>query len=167
MKTDIDSLIADLTCDQMMKCQDARLKLVAMGSVAVPALVEALLSRKQWVRWEAAKALSQIGDPASAEALIKALEDKVFDIRWIAAEGLVGIGKDALVPLLKALIGNSDSVWLRGSAHHLLTDMYLDELEEVLKPVITALEGLEPSVTVPVAAEIALDKLRKVRIARE
>jgi HEAT repeat protein len=161
MKTDIDSLIDELNCDQMMKCQEARLKLVAMGSLAVPALVRALSNRKQWVRWEAAKALSQIGDPASLQALVKALDDKEFDIRWIAAEGLVGMGRDALVPLLKALINNPDSLWLRDSVHHVLTDMYLDELEEVLKPVITALEGLQPSVTVPVAAEITLDKLRK------
>ena len=44
-----------------------------MGHKAVPFLVKALGNKKYWVRWEAAKALAQIGDP-TAMAARKALD---------------------------------------------------------------------------------------------
>jgi HEAT repeat protein len=134
----IDSLIADLVCDDVVK---------------------ALGSKKYWVRWEAAKALTQIGDPTATAALIKALEDKEFDVRWLAAEGLINIGREAVVPLLEALIDNSKSIWMQQGAHHILHDMHRGDLDQVLRPVMSALEDVEPYVEVPVAARKALDKL--------
>ncbi len=61
----IDSLIADLTCDDVLKCQKARRTLVEMGNPAVAPFIEALSSPIHWVRWEAAKGLGEIGDPSS------------------------------------------------------------------------------------------------------
>jgi len=75
MNKNTDSLIADLHCDDTMRCQHARRALVAMGESAVVPLTEALSSEKYWVRWEAAKALGQIGSSTAVESLIKALED--------------------------------------------------------------------------------------------
>ena len=69
----VDSLITDLVCDDVILCQKARRQLVVMGHKAVPSLVEALGNKKYWVRWEAAKALAQIGDP-TAMAARKALD---------------------------------------------------------------------------------------------
>ena len=158
-KEDITSLVDDLTCDDIIKCQKARRSLVDMGHAAVPSLIEALGSKKNWVRWEAAKALSQIGDPAATDALIKALEDKEFDLRWLAAEGLINIGKPAMIPLLRCLLENANSLWLREGAHHILHDMDRGEWNEDLKPVIAALESFEPSVEVPIAAKKSLDTL--------
>jgi HEAT repeat protein len=155
----IGSLINDLVCDDVITCQKARRQLVAIGHRAVPSLVKALGSKKYWVRWEAAKALTQIGDPTATAALINALEDKEFDVRWLAAEGLINIGREAVVPLLEALIDNSKSIWMQQGAHHILHDMNRGDLNQVLRPVMSALEDVEPSVEVPVAARKALDTL--------
>jgi HEAT repeat protein len=155
----IGSLINDLVCDDVITCQKARRQLVAIGHRVVPSLVKALGSKKYWVRWEAAKALTQIGDSTATAALIEALEDKEFDVRWLAAEGLINIGQNAVVPLLEALIENSKSTWLRQGAHHVLHDMNRGDLDEALRPVMSALEDVEPSVEVPVAARKALDTL--------
>jgi hypothetical protein len=155
----IDSLITDLVCDDVILCQKARRQLVVMGHKAVPSLVKALGNKKYWVRWEAAKALAQIGDPTATAALIKALEDKEFDVRWLAAEGLINIGREAVAPLLEALIDNPKSIWLWQGAHHILHDMNRGDLDKVLRPVMKALEDVEPYVEVPVAARKALDTL--------
>jgi HEAT repeat protein len=155
----IDSLIADLVCDDVITCQKARRQLVAMGHKVVPSLVKELGNKKFWVRWEAAKALGQIGDPTATAALIKALEDKEFDVRWLAAEGLINIGLQAVVPLMEALIDSPKSIWLRQGAHHVLHDMDRGDLNKVLRPVMLALEDVEPYVEVPVAARKALDSL--------
>lgn len=158
----INSLIADLDSEDGLVRVRARRSLVAIGGPAVRSLVKALASRKQWVRWEAAKAMGQIGDPAAAQALVWALEDDMFDVRWLAAEGLIAIGREALVPLLRALVERSDSEWLREGAHHVFHDLARgrSDLKGVLQLVLAALEDVEPSLEVPVAAETAVKKLR-------
>lgn len=161
MENNIDSLIADFTCDDVTGCQVARRKLVSIGSAAVGPLVRELASPTHWVRWEAAKALGQIGDKTAAEALVKALEDKEFDVRWLAAEGLINIGRDALKPLLTALADHGDkSIWLRRGAHHVLHDMRRGKLDAILRPVMVALEDITPSAEVLSAASQALNALR-------
>ena len=162
IKQEIESLISEFTCDDVIRCQNARRSLVAMGSKAVPPLVNALSNKKHWVRWEAAKALSQIGDPIATRALIKALEDKEFDVRWLAAEGLIVIGKDVLVPLLQILIDKPKSVRLREGAHHVLHDMDRDNLDGILRPLMGALESRIPTLEVPVAARKALDIMMNI-----
>jgi HEAT repeat protein len=154
------SLVADLDSRDGQVRVRARKSLVAIGGRAVKPLVKALASKKEWVRWEAAKALGQIGDPAAVQALIKALEDKMFDVRWLAAEGLISIGRVVLVPLLQVLMDHPDSLWLQEGVHHVLHDLNKGDLTEILRPVIFALEGFEPSVEAPLAAEIALEALK-------
>jgi HEAT repeat protein len=157
----IATLVSELNCDQIIRCQKARRELVAIGREAVPSLVKALASKKKWVRWEAAKALSQIGDPAATAVLVKALEDKEFDIRWLSAEGLIKIGEEAIAPLLKALIDDSPSIWLQEGAHHVLHEVDRGNWDAILKPVMEALEGFQPSVDAPLAARMALEAIAK------
>jgi HEAT repeat protein len=145
-----------------LKCQRARRALVALGVPVIPHLVKALRSKKQWVRWEAAKALGEIRDPAATRALVAALEDKMFDVRWLAAEGLIAIGPLAVVPLLRALIRHPDSLWMREGAHHALHDMKKGELDKILQPVIAALEEIDFQVLVPPAAQAALEEILKL-----
>jgi HEAT repeat protein len=160
MEKNINSLVEDFTCDDVIKCQTARRELVNMGNEAVPLLVKALSDKRHWVRWEAAKALGQIGDKAATEALVKALEDKEFDVRWLAAEALVNIGKDSLKPLLMALADHGDkSIWLRRGAHHVLHDIDRSGLDDILHPVMYAVEDTSPSIIVLQIAEKALDSL--------
>jgi HEAT repeat protein len=159
----IVSLIADLTSDDGVVRVKARRELVSSGDEAVKPLIKALADRNQWVRWEAAKALGQIGSPAATHALVEALEDRMFDVRWLAAQGLVNIGHEAVIPVLSALIERADSTWTREGAHHVLHDLAQGELKAVLRPVLAALEDVDSSVEVPLVAQAALNVLKPHR----
>jgi HEAT repeat protein len=160
----IGSLIAGLASDDGMTRVKARHALVSVGDKAIKPLIKALADRNQWVRWEAAKALGQIGSSVATHALIKALEDRMFDVRWLAAQGLIAIGPDAITPILKALIERPDSIWMREGAHHVLHDLARGELKEVLWPVVATLEDVDSPVEVPFAAEAALNALKHMGI---
>jgi HEAT repeat protein len=160
-KPTIKSLIADLASQDGVVRVKARLQLVAYKKRAVAPLIKTLSNENDWVRWEAAKALSQIGNPESIQALLEALSDKKFEVRWLAAEGLIRIGRKAIVPLLEALVKHSDSYWLRQGIHHVLHDINRGNIRKVLRPVLAALEGPEPSLEVPQAAQAALAALAK------
>nr|PZN18096.1 MAG: PBS lyase [Chloroflexota bacterium] len=139
----------------------ARRALVEFGSPAREPLVAALRSPSHTVRWEAAKALSELADPASAPALVQALTDERFDVRWLAAMGLIALQQAGLAPLLEALEQASwDKVLLRDGARHILRTQLSGPHGSVLAPVVAALEGTEPAVTVPLAAYRALAALR-------
>ena len=155
----ITPLINDLTCKDVYKCRRARQTLVDMGDPAVPYLVDALKSRKLWVRWEAAKALGQIPGPTATNALVDALGNGMFDVRWIAAEGLIPRGREALVPLMRALIEKSDLAWFREGAHHVLFDLSRGGLGRLVKPMLEALENVDSSVEVPLKAKALLETI--------
>jgi HEAT repeat protein len=161
VKATIKSLIADLASKDGVVRVKARRQLVAYKKLSVAPLIRTLSNKNDWVRWEAAKALSQIGNQKAIQALLKALSDEKFEVRWLAAEGLIRIGRKAIVPLLKTLVNHSDSYWLREGIHHVLHDMNTGKITEVLRPVLVALEGTEPSLEVPVTAKAALDTLIK------
>jgi len=158
----IEFAISELASKSSFARVDAREYLVSMKDKAVPQLTEALRSDNQWVRWEAAKALSKIGDPAASQALINALEDKMFDVRWIAAEGLIVIGRKALIPLLATLTKKGDSLWLREGAHHVIHDLMREDLKSVFGPVLDAIEKPQGKLEVPLSAEKALGELQKI-----
>ena len=141
----------------------ARRSLVAMGKSAVPALAEALRNKKYLIRWEAAKALKEIGEPAAAPALVNALEDEEFDVRWIAAEGLIQLNIYGVIPLLRALKERGDSTLLREGAHHVFHDLSKGALRKYLAPVLDVLEGREPGEMVPMAALRALELLDQMK----
>ena len=79
------NLMTTLTSKDGLARKRAREELVEIGQPAVPYLLEALKDKRRDVRWEAAKALSEIGDPRAALALVSALEDNDPGIRWLAA----------------------------------------------------------------------------------
>lgn len=160
-KATISSLIADFASKDGIVRVKARQQLVNYRGRSIAPLIKALSNENNWVRWEAAKALSQIGSPSSIQALINALEDKMFDVRWLAAEGLIRIGRKAIVPILEALVKNANSFWLREGIHHVLHDMNKGNLGTVLRPVLLALEDTGQSLQVPLTARAALDALIK------
>jgi HEAT repeat protein len=156
----IHSLIAALKSDDGRAREAARQGLVAIGKPAVRPLIQALDNPNHYVRWEATKALGEIGDPAAAGALVRTMEDDPrFEVRWLAAEGLITLGIDGLPPLLQALVERSDSVWLLEGARHVLHVLAREGLGPLVSPVLTALVDMEPELEVPEAASIALDKL--------
>jgi HEAT repeat protein len=156
----LESLIEDLgNKDELVRVK-ARLQLVSYKSRSVASLINLLTDKNDWVRWEAAKALGQIGNPSSIQALLEALADKSFEVRWLAAEGLIKIGRKAIVPSLMALVNSSDSYWLREGVHHVLHDMNKRKTQKVLQQVLVALEGLQPALEAPLVAKIAVGYLK-------
>ncbi len=66
----VPALMSDLTCDDVIKCRNARQQLVAKADAAAEPLEKALANRDHCVRWEAVRALSQIGSPSATRLLI-------------------------------------------------------------------------------------------------
>jgi len=171
----IETLINTLSSHKDRAREGARHTLVAMGKAAVPSLIKALKNKSALMKWEAAKALEEIGDPETAPVLVGALEDDNFDVRWLAAEGLIKMNIRGLKPLLEALELRGDSVLLREGAHHVFHDLTKGGLRKYLVPVLASLEALEPGdevpwmashelgVEVPLAARRALEMLEKLK----
>ncbi len=158
----IQSLIVDLQNSDGSIRQDARHTLVLIGKPAVDPLIPLLKHPDDDVRWEAAKALAEIGDPRAASGLAELLLDHNFGVRWLGAEALIPIGRGALEPLLEKLTEHPESSWLRRGVLHILHDLAKKDpgLKKVLGPVITALEGPEPEIGCLGPAYAALDMLK-------
>jgi HEAT repeat protein len=156
-RKDIDELVAELGSKSAVERRDARAALVRLGAAAVSPLMNALGDREQHVRWEAAKALAEIADPAAAERLIAALADKDTDVRWVVGSALIAIGREAVKPLLSRLTQSDLPDGVHAGAHHVLHDLAeRQDLASLLQPVLKAYNEPEPSVAVPLAASKAL-----------
>ncbi len=162
-KDDITALIGGLAMKDAVGRQMARARLVSLGASAVPALIECLTDRRRLLRWEAAKALGDIADPAAAGVLLRSFDDKDTDVRWLAAMGLAALGLDGLRPLLFALQARPDSIWLREGAHHVCHKLGGRSLRfaALVHPLQTALDRAEPETAVPLAAYAVLAELQK------
>jgi len=157
----IKSLVFILSSRDGLLRQTVRRSLVAIGAPAVGALASALRDSNQTVRWEAAKALGEIGSPEAAPALVAALEDSDFGVRWLAAEGLIGLGREGMKHLLQALIEQRESDWLREGAIHVLRSLVTRGLHDLASPVLAALADAEPRVEVVNRAQAALDEIAR------
>jgi HEAT repeat protein len=158
--TEIQALVAELNCESRITCRKARRALVGKGQPAVPHLASALKQGQGILPLEATKALGSIGGPQAIKALIQALEDERFEVRWSAAEALIKIGREAVAPLLEALVKKGDSPWLRDDAHHVFSDTEDLKMRLFLAPVLKALDDDLPRLEVPLAAKKALDALK-------
>jgi len=161
LETTIKNLITSLSSSIDLTRIKAREELVAIGKPAVPFLIEALKDSNHLMRWEAVKALGEIGDPEAALALVEALEDEEFEVRWRAAEALIRMNAKGLKPLLDALIHHADSAFLREGAHHVLHELARRGLRAYLAPVLIALGSFEPAVEVPAAALHAMETMEE------
>ena len=156
-------LVGELADRSPATRERAREALVALGTPAVPLLIQLLSHHKPHVRWEAAKALGGVADPIAATALVNALEDPDGDVRWLAAEGLIVLSLEGVQPLLAALLERAQSSWFCQSAHHVLHTLAKKRrLGPILRPVLAALDKPEPQVGAPLAAYAALSKLREL-----
>mgnify|MGYP000931500812 CR=1 FL=1 len=123
-------------------------------------LILALKNKKPVLRWEAAKALGEIGSAKAAPAFVAALEDKNFGVRWLAAEGLITLGKSGLKPLAQALRQTPKSHWLREGAHHVLRVLEDKGLRELVSPLVSALESYSPETEIAPQADALLRALK-------
>lgn len=138
----------------------ARHELARMGGLEVlRGLFAALVSCDRHERWEAAKTLAELSDPAAAPALVNALEDNDEDVRWVAAEGLAALGRPGLIAVLDGVTRRSKSVDFCKAAHHALHTLRQKGWEDAINPVLAALDTPEPQITAPPEAFQALQKL--------
>lgn len=150
--SDIEQHLRDLASADGNIRRAARIALVTAGSPTVPGLISALQSPNADARWEAAKALTEIRDLGAAPALVVALTDERPGVRWLAAEALSLMGRPALDALLHGLVQHSESVWFREGTHHVLQVLAKGDLREVLAPLLSALDSVEPNIGVLVPA---------------
>ncbi len=109
-------------------------------------LGKALKNSKRWeVRWEAAKALGNIADPASTGVLIAALDDENQDVGCVAAASLASLGDAAIQPLLLALMKQPTSRCLRAGVRHVLRERKAEHSKDQYRGVLAAIEtGVVP-----------------------
>ena len=155
----IELRVRELASRDGLIVQHARASLAGYGRSAVPALLRALNDENDQSRWEAARVLGEIRDPATAPALVKVLTDQNFVVRWIASEAVDALGHSGVVPLLNALETQPDSTWLRRGAYRILGAQTGGNLNETLDPVMKALEGINPMLEVPIACVNTLHAL--------
>jgi HEAT repeat protein len=158
---DISLLIPKLRSENDLIRMQARETLIYIGKSTVAELVKALSNDDPQLRWEIVKVLKDIKDDQAIPALVKSLKDENASVRWTAADALVKFRRTAIPPILEALIRESSSIWLRQGAHHILHVMKdRGELVQAEEKVFEALEDVEPMITVPWAAEKALESLQ-------
>jgi HEAT repeat protein len=157
---EIKRYLRDLGSSNPDRVRAAREALAALGAPALEALIAVLQEEEDSLRWEAVKALRDLGDPRAAPLFIRLLlEDPNPGVRWLAAEGLLRLDETGLRALLEALVHHSDSPWLREGARHVLKALAARGHRTELLPVLEAMDGLEPALTVPPAAQRALDSI--------
>ncbi len=157
MSKTIEELIQDLSSPNGIIRQKARYELVKMGNPALDYLLELQGAKKHLARWEAVKAISEIGTRESIPILINALEDEEFDVRWLAAEGLIEMGHSSVYPLLKAFISNKDSIHLKEGVHHVLKGLEIRGKYDDDYGIIKALETF----SAPVKLELKIINMLK------
>ena len=159
--SDTQSLIMQLSSiDGNIRLQ-AREALTCLGKPAIIELVKTLSSAKIQQRWEIIKVLEAIGDSTTIPVLVEQLKNDHAGVRWAASNALIGMGRESVPALLEALMHEVDSLWFRQSAHHILHVLKDDgRLYDAEEKVFQALEDVEPSASVPWAAERALESLR-------
>lgn len=160
---DIGKLTARLSEKDGMAREKARKELVKIGGAAVGGLLGLMEnSESGQARWEAAKALCDIGDKRAIGPFVRALEDDYEELAWIAAEALKKQGAEAWPELLDALrLKGSKSKLLRDGAHHILKGQKQPGYEDMLKKLVDALEIEGTPESIEPAADEILKKMGK------
>ena len=159
----LEELVEGLASGDPVTRGRSREKLVAIGSHDVTrALIRELVDPRTQVRWEAAKALSEIADPVAAPALMHAMEDDEENVRWLAAEAMVELGEVGLVTTLSGLIKRARSIEFCKSAHHVMHHLGQRGHASITTPVLEALQTSEPEITAPTAAYRALQNVEQI-----
>jgi HEAT repeat protein len=132
-----------------------------MGPLSEAALLDALRSPDQHVRWHAARGLGQIGNAEGVDALAEGLLDDSAEVRWAAAHALGNLDLAALPAVLHMLTHHQVTEQLRQVSLHALNSMQSTKAQQIAKPVTEALRGRMASVLAPLEARRALATLSK------
>jgi HEAT repeat protein len=158
---DIHSMIKELNNPDNSVRMEIRNVLTCIGAPAVPDLLKAMEKADTNLRWQIIKVFDSIRDPSTIPVLMEQLDDDDAEIRWAASNALINLRRQVLPALFEALTRNFGSLRLRQSAHHILHVLKDNgRLTPVEEKVYDTLEEIEPSVSVPWAAEKALRALQ-------
>ncbi len=166
MKQSLADLIEALGSDDGQKRKWARETLTLMGEPAVEELRGLLRSGSKRVRWEAAKSLVAVVDPASVEPFVALMMDGHSEVRWLAASGLIGLGPRSVTPVLELLSRDAGSQVHLDMAGRVLRGLSSDNevLAGIVGPVADVLGHGDPGVVAANAAR-ALSELEQIRRA--
>jgi HEAT repeat protein len=148
--------------------------ITALGSAAVPALIQSLKNPIGLIRTRAAQALETLQDDSALPALIEALQDKEAEVRAAVLEAIGKFGSrvsvDVVIPCL-----NDDSASVKiaaastlnrigdGRASVKLTSLLTDSNSEVRSAAAEALVNLADSMSIPALIRSLKDEDRLVR----
>ena len=164
MEQRLTDLIDALASDDGPRRKRARETLTLLGEPAVQHLRNLLLSADKRLRWEAAKCLAAMVDPASVEALVELVTDPYSEVRWLAGSGLISLGPRSVAPVLGCLIRRAESEGNQQAARRVLRGLAPDNgvLAEIVGPVIDTLDHLDPAVIASKAA-VPLGELERTQ----
>jgi HEAT repeat protein len=124
-----------------------------LGDSATDILIEALNHPDSHVRWHAAHALGQIGNPRGIETLVEGLHDEHPAVRWATASVLANLDAQAIPTILRALIRIPMTEPFRQAVYHALHAMPSHHTRLYLQPLLEALQGPASSVQGPAIAQ--------------
>lgn len=155
-------LVTQLGDQDGTKRQRARETLAVIGEAAIPQLVDLLQNPVDRLRWEGAKALTEIPDAAAMPGLVSLLGDPKSEVRWLAATALIRIGNRSVPLVLQSLTEHADSKGLREASHRVFNDLSERNgvMREILKSVLAVLGDTDPPEVVSTRAELTLRELR-------
>jgi hypothetical protein len=128
------------------------------GPSVVPDLVEAAHSSDVETRQFAVRTLGAIKDERALPVLVQRLKDGNPEVRWEAAEAVIPLGEAGVREVLRLAIHERSDQWLYSAVLHVLRSAPV-RLRHIVKPVIQAARSLERAVTMPIAAERAVEAL--------
>ncbi|NOZ05921.1 MAG: HEAT repeat domain-containing protein [Chloroflexi bacterium] len=141
---------------------EAAKSLSSIGAQAVPELCDELQhTHDDHLRWHITRTLGEIGDPQAVPSLIALLADENAGIRWRSAEALVSIGPASLPALLRKLMSEKITPWLRVSALAVLRGFGDKETARLVHPLVEAMEGREAAIEAPVVARQILEQIEQ------
>ncbi len=157
----LHKLIMQLGSNDIHEMITAANELAALGSKAVPTLIQALNDESIAIRGQVVFLLGRIADPQATQALIVALNDENAYIRRNAVDALAKIKNSAATTALVERLADEDTVVREHAA------MALGELKD--KTVTENLAGLlttEEDITIKQAAIDSLGKLADSRATK-
>ena len=167
MEQRLADLIEALESDDGPKRKRARETLTLLGEAAVQQLRGQLSSAIKRIRWEAAKTLAAMVDPASVQAFVDLLTDPYSEVRWLAASGLINLGPRSVAPVLDSLVRDPESLGHRQMARRVLRELSSDNdvLAGIIGPVVEVLGHADSAVIASNAAG-ALNELEQITRGR-
>jgi HEAT repeat protein len=124
-----------------------------LGDTVANTLITGLIHPDSHVRWHAARALGQIGNPRGIETLVEGLHDEHPAVRWATASVLASLDAQAIPYILRTLIRQPMTEPFRQAVYHALHAIPSYNTRLYLQPLLEALQGPASSVQGPAIAQ--------------